>query len=234
MDKDKFPTLSKLDDIIIKIKGNLPSRVDPLDISPLEDVIKSKMPFKVKLYCACSSWRIHDISRGALEECKENRMSSAFILARASMETSAALWFLNEKLQASIETRNISDFDSYLMKLLCGWKHKDSVESHNFPAAINVLTLIDHVDKIIKGYREEYELISEYVHPNYCGVQGLYGKNDTVNIWTDFGSNDYERDKRKFISALYTALKIYEISSDAISKDFQSFVDICIKEASKK
>jgi hypothetical protein len=55
------------------------------------------------------------------------------------------------------------------------------------PAAINVLTFVRHLDRKLPGFLAAYESLSEYAHPNWRGVSGLYSKIEREDFTAYFG-----------------------------------------------
>ena len=110
------------------------------------------------------------LSRSALECLEKKKLASAILLARASMETSAALWYFREILERSTEVQAISETDQRLVQLLMGSK----IDSDILPKAENVLNFVDRVDKKIPGFRHQYERLSEFAHPNWSGTALLF------------------------------------------------------------
>lgn len=54
---------------------------------------------------------------------------------------------------------------------------------------INILTMVDRVDKEIPGFRGVYDNLCELSHPNWAGTLGTYTKIDREKLWVDFGKN---------------------------------------------
>lgn len=43
---------------------------------------------------------------------------------------------------------------------------------------VNVMTVMESVDKEQKGVLDGYKFLSDFCHPNYSGMLGMYGKLD--------------------------------------------------------
>jgi hypothetical protein len=97
------------------IESNLPNRVAAMAVSPT-----SKLPFKVLLYREALIWRMAELGRAAFQSFERDRLVSAIVLARAAVETSAALWYLCAKVSTALEANAVGDIDDYLMKLAAG------------------------------------------------------------------------------------------------------------------
>lgn len=214
-------TIERLDEVRCRIElmeGSLPARADAA-ISP-----HSKLPFKALWYREALIWRMAELSRGALEQYEQNRLASAILLTRAAVETVAALWFLCRILDFAISTGDLAETDGGLMRLLLG-----SRDDPNLPQAINVLTFVDYVDKQVNGFRHQYNILSEYSHPNWAGVSGLYASPDRANLWTDFGQNirGYERAVEIWSINLNVALMLFERNYNHIADIMPEFIELC-------
>jgi hypothetical protein len=205
------------------LESNLPRRVDGFGISP-----HSKLPFKVLLYREVLIWRMAELSRSAFDNLEKERLASAITLTRAAVETSAALWYLWTKIDGAVQSRTVGDIDDYLMKLIMGSK-----TNPDLPQAINVLTFVDRTNKDIDGFREQYDNLSEFAHPNWAGTALLYSKSDPKNLWTDFGANIRGLGSMKQAGALNlrVALMIFERNYNLITALIPPFVELCESRA---
>jgi cation transport protein ChaC len=200
------------------LESNLPRRVDGFGISP-----HSKIPFKVLLYREVLIWRMAELSRSALEHLENDRLASAITLIRAAVETSAALWYLWTKLDGAVQSRTVGDIDDFLMKLIMGSK-----TNPDLPQPINVLTFVDRANKDIDGFRQQYDNLSEFAHPNWAGTSLLYSKSDSKNLWTDFGANirGLESTKQTGAINLSVALMIFERNYNLVADLMPPFLKL--------
>ncbi|MBI1895662.1 MAG: hypothetical protein HYS04_03855 [Acidobacteria bacterium] len=214
-----------VEELMAEIRGrlelmdtSLPSRVDAM-VSP-----ESKLPFKALIYRAALIWRMAELARGALENFERDKIASAILLTRAAVETSAALWYLCAKLDAAPQAKTVGDIDDYLMKLAMG-SRTDSAP----PQALSVLTFVDRVEKDVEGFRHQYDLLSEFAHPNWAGTALLYSKPDPPNLWTDFGANirGIDGPKNVGIVNLSVALLFFERSYNRVADLMPTFVALC-------
>jgi glutathione-specific gamma-glutamylcyclotransferase len=204
------------------LESNLPRRVDGFAVSQ-----HTKIPFKTLIYRAALMWRMAELSRSAMEHFESSKLTSAIQLTRAAFETSAALWYLRGKLDAAVESQTIGDIGAFLMRLLMG-----SRNNPDLPQPINVMTFVEHVEKDIKGFRQQYDGLSEFAHPNWAGTSLLYSRPDSVNGWTDFGANIRASDNIRQIGVLNlsVALGMVERSYSHIGDVMPSFVALCEKQ----
>ena len=214
-----------LDSLMDEIRGRLeliesalPNRVDAM-VSP-----DSKLPSKALLYRAALIWRMAELSRGAYDKFNQDKLAAAILLTRAAVETSAGLWYLCAKLDAALKSRAVGDIDEYLMRLSMG-----SRTDATLPQAVSVITFVDRVEKDVEGFRHQYDLLSEFAHPNWAGTALLYSKPDPPNLWTDFGANirGNEGPKKIGVINLSVALMFFERSYNRVADLMSPFIELC-------
>jgi len=215
-----------LEELMTEIRGRvellekcLPRRVDAM-VSP-----DSKLPFKALLYREALIWRMAELARGAMENFEKDRLALAILETRAAVETSAALWYLHAKLDATVTVGTVGDIDDFLMKLSMGSRTDTDI----MPQAISVLTFVDRVEKDAEGFRQQYDRLSEFAHPNWAGTTLLYSKPDPPNLWTDFGANIRGVDGPKNVGVinLSVALMFFERSYNRIADIMPAFIELC-------
>jgi hypothetical protein len=201
------------------LESSLPTRVDAM-VSP-----ESKLPFKALIYRAALIWRMAELSRGAVENFEKDKLALAILETRAAVETTAALWYLHAKLDATVKAGAVGDIDDFLMKLSMGSRTDTDI----MPQAISVLTFVDRVEKDVEGFRHQYDLLSEFAHPNWAGTALLYSKPDPPNLWTDFGANIRGIDGPKHVGILNlsVALMFFERSYNSIADIMPAFIELC-------
>jgi hypothetical protein len=85
------------------------------------------------------------------------------------------------------------------------------------------------VRKTLTPFRDQYDRLSEFAHPNWAGTSLLYARNDTANRRTDFGRNIRAGHKVKQLGVLNlsVSLLMFEKSCDNISDLMPGFVSLC-------
>jgi hypothetical protein len=166
-----------------------------------------------------------ELSRGAFENFEKDRLALAILETRAAVETCAALWYLHAKLDATLKAGAVGDIDEFLMKLSMGSRTDTDI----MPQAISVLTFVDRVEKDVEGFRHQYDLLSEFAHPNWAGTALLYSKPDPPNLWTDFGANIRGIDGPKQVGVLNlsVALMFFERSYNRIADIMPALIELC-------
>ena len=183
---DKSENSLTLDEMIAEVRErlkiletSLPKQIDPIGIS------RTKLPFKVLNYREALIWRIAELGRSALQTFEAEQFAAAIVLTRAAVETNAALWYLDEKTGTAIKEAKLGDLDDCVMRLLSG-----NYTWEDFPDPIRVGKFVEGVERRVPGFREQYNILSEYAHPNSAGTTGLYSTIDRENMLINFGLED--------------------------------------------
>lgn len=149
--------------------------MQPASVSATAFSKKWKLPFKAEMIRQLLLYRTVDLASASIAHFETRRVVPAVILTRSVIETFAVLFALGEKLERFLkdDLKDINQLDGTLMSLLVGSRNHPSLE---MPKAINILTLIDKVEKAAPGFRFHYDALSEYAHPNWAGALGAYGE----------------------------------------------------------
>jgi hypothetical protein len=201
------------------LTANLPTIVDPASIS-----YSAKTPFKALCFREALIWRMEEFALVSCELYAASRVASAMKMTRGCQENTAAAWYLNELVQGAIDRGDVNGLDERLMRLLLGSKNGVSAVS-----AVNVLTLVDRVDKKVPGFRKSYDDLSEFVHPNWSGTAMLFSKNDHEKILTEIGKNlrDHTSTIRFGLRCLIGSLIAFEHVYNDISDLMPSLIKLC-------
>jgi hypothetical protein len=226
MDENKTPVgleaiESELRDVDARIRGfeqSLPKQLDPLALS------RAKVPFKALSSREALFWRFTELARDAHDAFARKRLATAITLARACVETTAAMWHLWRRVERCNEEGALGDFDDFVMKLSLG-----SRTNPDAPRADSVLKFIDSVTKEISDFRDQYEKLSEYAHPNWGGTVGLYCKHDHDEVMVYYGSNVREN-QYPFAAGIYNlsvAVRLFGHSYNSMAETMPQFVTLC-------
>jgi len=203
-----------------QLEAALPDGVDGYGLSQ-----RCKLPFKVLWYREAMFWRTVQLGKSALENFDKDKLVSAILLTRATVETCAALWFLSVKLKASIESRAAASIDPDLMRLLMGSK----VDQDILPPPVNVLSFVDRVEKDIPGFRRHYDRLSEFAHPNWAGTAYVFSKPEPGSGIARFGEQirGAENVRTIGLSNLTLALMVFRMSYEPIGDLMPDFIRLC-------
>jgi hypothetical protein len=212
--------VTEIEERLQTFERNLPRRIDPVALS------RSKLPFKALAYREVLIWRVTELGRTAFENLHADRLAAAILLARAAIETTAALWYLFNKLNGAVNAGSVGDIDHYLGKLSVGTRNWTDDGS---PQAVSVLTFVDCAEKTFEGFRHAYDGLSEYAHPNYMGTTGLYSRIDHEDILIDFGPDAKRLEHARYACALNlsVALLIFENTYEKVGDLLPAFITLC-------
>ena len=178
---------------IAALGANLPTEVDALGTST-----KYKTAMKVHMLRESLIWREEELARSALMLLNNDDFVAAALVTRGVMETTAAIVYLHGLVDRALKNGMDDALDAKLNGFLTGSK-----VWHELPGAINVLTMIDKVEKVIPGYRGHYDFLSEYAHPNWSGTHGAYGIIDHETAIVSFAKGGRSAElKRQTVSTM--------------------------------
>lgn len=203
--------LEDLRELIARFEVSLPTRVDPAGLT-----LKSKIPFKVLSLREVLFHRTTTLARAALDLYDENKRVPSYILMRSTVETCAACYALRKKISTFLEESNVDEFDDFLVKGLSGGR--DDKAKHR---SLNVLTLVNHVDREYDGFRRMYDVLCEYAHPNYLGTLDAFGKVDRDNVWLDLGPELRMPPPAFGLALFFFSLEVFEEQYNIISDDIR-------------
>ena len=193
------------------IRSGLP---EGFDIAML--TLNSKLPFKALSYREALIHRFSDLASGAADAAVAGRPVSAATLTRGSMETLARAWELRDRLHAFTNDPDTDRLDSFLMSRLFGSRCNPEL-----PEAANILNAVDKLAKHIPHFRENYDRLSEFVHPNYSGTFQAFASIDKLNFAVKF--SDEERRNLAFstilnplVGNMHGFMAIYNALADSI------------------
>ena len=161
------PTKVTLDDaksLCAQLRPQLQKQVHASQLS-----LNSKTPFRAMVLREGLAHRAADLLDGAISEFVAGRWVGGTSLVRAAIETTAVLHCLGRKTEAALAARNDDALTEFLHRGSLGSRSDDRL-----PQAISVLTAVDTTNKEFPGFKRSYEILSEYAHPNWCGVLGAY------------------------------------------------------------
>lgn len=119
--------------------------------------------------------------RGFVDCLNRKHCVLAYLAARAHYETTASVAYFFRNLRRLYEGEiKYAEIDNIVLRLCAGGRvFPEKSKEPSRPDAINILTQIDAVDKLGaemggwtgKPFRESYDLLSEFCHPNFCGLE---------------------------------------------------------------
>lgn len=221
-----YEKLKQARELLETIRRQLLSVVDPRDTST-----KSKIPYKVACYREGLGRRIEELGRCACDSYESGDIATAVTLTRAATETAAAAWYLKDLIERQLSDGFQEDLDDKVMALLMGHRNVDDM-----PQAVNILSMVDRIDKLIDGFRKMYDVMSEVAHPNWSGTQHLFSKIDTERRLTFFGRDVrtisfYERTGA---SCLFSSLMIFDHCHGKVTDAMPQLIKLCEEHLASK
>lgn len=214
--------LAEAHEIAARLRASLPSQVGFADFG-----VVSWAPYQLLVIREALIWRTEELARNACEAIEREDLAVAALLARAVAESAALNWYL-VKLLKERAGYTPGQLTGKLMQLLVGMKRKKDGATEpgadDLPEAINVATFVKHVNRELPGFDEAYNLLSEFAHPNWLGVVGLYSKHDAEKFRTEFGRGLHAQRGSRLARALVLGLAAFEIGYDKITDAMPAFL----------
>lgn len=213
--------LEKLKNISDTLKNSLPIEA-PLLVSKAIDPCRALVLREACLH------RISELVESAYEDFSKDRLISAFIVARAIMETESLFWTFLDKIEQSLKTKNIDEIRTFLSKALAGVKATQAKKLGRTLDPVHVLKLVrDEMGKNIAHYYDHYEALSEFSHPNAAGLNESYARIDYDQLKVFFGLNKDRVHADLALPPLVGSLEAFLIKYDESAKLLEDFVSLC-------
>ncbi len=204
---------------INNLKSGLVIRTDPAQVSFI-----AKTPYKALNIREALLYRVTDLADATYMLIESDNLVAAACTARAFQETVALLFCVNRKTKKAIAGNDVACLDKDLMRILLGAKN-----NQDMPDPINILTMVDGVNKDIPGFRDVYDNLSELAHPNWAGTLGTYTKVNKEMLWTDYGKNIRlgDTNRQQIAFALNAGLDIVISAYNEFTEFMPDLINIC-------
>lgn len=193
-------------------------------VEPPSNCLAYKPAFELEYFTESVIRRFMELADATFILLDARNYLGSVVTVRSLQETSAVIWYLNEKCLYALAHKDLTHFTETMKRLMLGWK-----DDEELPNSINALTLIDKVDKQLCGYRTHYDILSEYVHPNWHGTMGLFAQTGGKELKVEFGS--YIRGREVLIkhieAALTTSIGLVGLIQDGHKDTVNKLVDMC-------
>jgi hypothetical protein len=213
MDKD----LDEARQLVESFAGNLQSSIPAAGLG-----VRPNAPFLILCVREALIWRTEELARCACNVLAKDDLAAGILLTRAVIESAAFIWRLKQLLDTR-QTYTPDDLQDKLEKMLVGWKNDPE-----FPQAVNIQTMIDHMEKQMPGVRARYNELSEFAHPNWSGVFGLFSVIDRATYTAHFGrglpKNTPSAAKKIAASSLKDSLEVFQHAYNSISETLPDFI----------
>jgi hypothetical protein len=194
--------LAEAQELSDRLSASLPDRIQAAALT-----LKSKLPFKALSIRELLLHRMAELSSAAVDLFTQKRAIPAVILTRAIVETVAVMVTFHERLDRFLKstTKDIGAFDDFLMRCLLGARNNPQM-----PTSINVLTLVDRVERTLPGFRNVYDGLRECAHPNWAGTFGAFGQVDKDKVELKLGPAERSTAYTVGLAALSGSLMTFE------------------------
>jgi hypothetical protein len=192
-----------------------------------------KMAWKVMSTYQCLIRRTIEAADGMRMAWNASNLLTAITMARSLLETGAIVRNLTDSVQKAVAAKDVEALDQAVMH--AGFDTRDAVLLAERPdyKATNITTMIDRLDKSLfkdktPRFRRSYGFLSEFVHPNYFGILGLYSKTVARGYRIKFG-NTAEHKKEILPNLRVTTSMIWLVENaskdiDKLTPEILSFV----------
>lgn len=228
--KELFPKYSKEIDTINNLITQLNNRRSKT-VNPATIPITPKVVFNLKSYVQLSLHRVVDLAMEACNSWNNGTPVVAIILDRAMLENVAYLFDISNQIKRYITENQFSEIHNLISNRLVGSRLKEARSK-----ICNVMTVIDKIDKTFRGFKENYNFLSDFCHPNYSGMLGLYGKMnyDEIYLKIDRRIGISEEIFFNVLFSLEPSLLIFEDCLNDIEKIYPALTDLSNKDAEQK
>jgi len=196
-------------------------------VGRFEDVgntLKPMVVWKYDGYMQATLYRITDIATDAIEMWRRLKLVSAVILARSLMETASATYWLAKRAERKIADGNLDGANEEVNDLSFASKI-----TKELPQGKSVMAYIDEVEKLLPGYRDVYDIMSEASHPNHMGTLWAYSELDKESFEVTFFSKHPDAEnflEQNMPAALSGSLSIMQIALDEYNKIRPALVEL--------
>lgn len=194
--------LAEVDEFARKLSTSLPKSIAAGSLT-----LKSKIPFNALSAREILIHRMAAITCPAVDLFKEKKSIPAIILTRSAIETVSVTYALHERISSFLKNdeKEINELGEFLVSCMVGTKNNPQT-----PPAINVLTHIDRIKKALPEFRNLYDGLSEFAHPNWAGTFGAFGKIDHEKFELNLGESDRSNAYAAGLASLSLACSMFE------------------------
>lgn len=200
-------------------------------VTPLNSSIPGiapKLVWVFESYIQASVYRAADLLDLIEISWAHKRPIGAYILARSLAENTAQMFDIATQTENLVEKNDFEGLWRLITNRVFSTRLKDLHETEE-TQAVNMLTLIDKTDKTFKGFRENYDRLCEFTHPNQFGMTGHYSRLKKEDFEKQFG-NDFGMSQDSLGRIFYsadTALLIFEHYLATLEELLPSVAEIC-------
>jgi hypothetical protein len=171
--------------LLHELHANPPKEIDLESMGGKNSIVTKYMLARAGLL-----HRALELAISADKSIENRQMVSSSLLIRALFETVSVFGYMYNKIIDFNKSKDIKQFNDDITKVLYGTR-----DGSTDYVSINILSMIDKIDKEYPNYRTTYNRLSEYAHPNFTGASLLYSNlqkdtQDTRVEYNDISSDD--------------------------------------------
>jgi hypothetical protein len=171
----------------------------------------SKLAWKLRVFEEVKLYRVVALTESLALNWNHGNMLGCYLPARALIETIAIILDLEHELVRLVPEKDVPAIDQVLMNRTFATRLTDWITNDPSTHAVNVLTLIDRLDKrLIRGVRDHYDRMSERCHPNYLGSHAMFSELDTSTGITTFRLDKHRYENMDMVMAPMMLVMLFE------------------------
>jgi hypothetical protein len=182
---DQLAGLQEANDALANLRARRIERVRAADSAGLAT-------WALRSYRQLWLHRVIALAEGASSEWNARRLLNVSVLLRALVETVASFFAIAEQGASLLDAGDLRGFHARVIKAMFGIR-QDRDKYPELPEAVNVLTLVDRLAKLLPNIRRYYDALCELVHPNSDGIT-VFGEVDHETYELLLGQ-DLDRDR---------------------------------------
>lgn len=166
---------------------------------------KSKLAWKVAILNQALIRRLCEFSNSCTLTWNSTQYVPSLTLARCIIETAAVLSDLDDSIQKCLGEEDLESIDTIIMNRTFSTRLENIFKGDKRYKAINILTLVQKLDKKLEGVFKIYENLSEIAHPNHLGHFQSFADLNTENGTVAFGKTETSQSMFSSISCAICA-----------------------------
>lgn len=195
-----------------------------------------KVVWKLTCFQQGILFRAIALQNGISASINQNNSLCALLLCRALIEVAGSIWSVSRAVEKGIVANNLTAIDTVLMKSVFSTRWEKFPENYQ---ATNILTLLDRLDDELMGGNEKpsrgnYELLSEFAHPNWSGTLGFFGDLRKADFTYTFSFRPVDDSINAFLISGNHALMIIEFILNKIDSFMPELLKMCPDEDTKR
>jgi hypothetical protein len=216
LDVKQRADVASINGALIRLAGLRLDKINLLD----EPYRKSKVAWKIAMFSNSVTYRFCSLADGTAIAWNADNMLGTVLCSRALTETVALLWEFADRFLKLAEVEDFGAVDTLATAYLFGTRDEELLKDNPELHARQILKAIDHVDRVITGFRSHYDRLSEFCHPNSWGHRGLFSDLDHKTGMARFG----QRNRDRFIVPVICALGTADLFASNLEKINQAVV----------